>query len=303
LVYRVIAKLLAIGIDDRHTWHVVPAPVLVSDDDFATVWSLRELFPSLQPVGDRYLEAASALAEAADDGVTYWHEPLWTLLRDMEPVAVLDEAGVAHLPRTSPVDLMEAYDNVERDINPVVGFLLIKTAAANRLPSPELARPERNTEKFTTGESGFVAVQLLGGPLDQKKYGDVPVMSDGVPPLSIAIPLGKDPSEFATYVRLGLFDDLWRYAHQDDAEAPEEGTPMRPVKASQMIYVTNNFTRLFRYRSDRRWENERWDSTSGRWVGVGDYAHDKLFQADPNFDEISEDQARDHFPDAFNLEQ
>jgi hypothetical protein len=132
LVYRIIAKLLALNLDDRHAWQAVPLPILGDEDEPITAWSVREQFPSLRDIASGYLEEATALAADTEPETVFWHEPLWVLLRDMEPVAVLDEAGTAHLHEASTVDLMEAYDAVERDLNPVVGFLLIKTAAASR---------------------------------------------------------------------------------------------------------------------------------------------------------------------------
>jgi hypothetical protein len=71
------------------------------------------------------------------------------------------------------------------------------------------------------------------------------------------------------------------------------------AEEARTVYVVSRRDILFRYRTDRTWENERWDSTSAVWSGVGDYAYNKLFRGDPSFDEIDETDARRAFPEAF----
>lgn len=234
LVYRIVAKLLALNLDDRHEWQAVPLPILGDEDEPVSAWGLLDQFPSLRDAADGYLEYATALAAADEHETAFWHEPLWMLLRDMEPVAVLDEAGTVHLAETTPVDLMDAYDSVERDLNPVVGFLLIKTSASSRA-----LKSRARTQN----------------------------------PAHMAQPTMPSREERAHEMR-----------HD----------------TSPMIYVLSAHGALFRYRSDRTWENQRWDAEHAGWINVGDYAHDKLFWGDPNFDEISEEDARHNFPRAFD---
>lgn len=99
LVYRVIARVLAGLVDDKHRWDARSDAEDRSDDKGGPRGFL-DLFPSAQ--------AAAARAPR----LGWWLEPqshFWALTRDDEPVVLLDVRGRLHTRSGSAVDLMESY--------------------------------------------------------------------------------------------------------------------------------------------------------------------------------------------------
>jgi len=120
LVYRIIACALALSVDDRYTWQAVPACVRYEDPD-ASDWEFFEAFPTGVAVATQYLER---IAERAALGVDFvFHQPVWTLLRDVEPVALLDIDGFAHT-RRGRIELLPFYRRNHRRLAPTVVGLL-----------------------------------------------------------------------------------------------------------------------------------------------------------------------------------
>lgn len=115
LVYRTIACTLALGLDTPATWQAVHARVEVTDPD-ATHWELFDAFPTGRALAERVINAA--LDRAETEGAFVFHQPVWALLRDLEPVALLSVDGSAHI-STGEVHLVRAFDDAARSISRV----------------------------------------------------------------------------------------------------------------------------------------------------------------------------------------
>lgn len=107
LIYRTIACALALGLDTTATWQAVHAWIEVTDPD-ATHWELFDAFPTGRALAERVIEAA--LDRAETDGEFVFHQPVWALLRDLEPVALLSVDGSAHT-ATGEVDLVATFEH------------------------------------------------------------------------------------------------------------------------------------------------------------------------------------------------
>jgi hypothetical protein len=92
IVYRVIARVLASLVDDRHSWMIRDErpddPSVLEDINWAGDTSS---FASLEDLIARWFED-SAAGRLDNQGLTH----LWVLLRDLEPVAAFDLYGVVH---------------------------------------------------------------------------------------------------------------------------------------------------------------------------------------------------------------
>jgi hypothetical protein len=89
LAYRVITSVLAAAVNDRHEWYAVTAPMLVEQkthyfDNFPTAVLARSAYE------------VAAEQQVNDAGAVYFFQPFWALLRDLEPIAIFDVAGVVH---------------------------------------------------------------------------------------------------------------------------------------------------------------------------------------------------------------
>ncbi|MBI5160055.1 MAG: hypothetical protein HY996_01315 [Micrococcales bacterium] len=151
IVYRIAAALLASKIDDRHAWQVVPAPLL--DEHPEETHAALAAFPSTgRQIEHAWRDIAELREHAQATGRTaYWHETFWFVLRDVEPVMVLDEAGYAHLPDGVRINLLDLYRSQGRDIARVVGVLLMNPDAA-------LAIAQRGNRQGGNAEDGFVSL-------------------------------------------------------------------------------------------------------------------------------------------------
>jgi hypothetical protein len=135
LVYRVVARLLAMNVDDRKTWQVVSAPIMGVDGATDATYTALESFSTAIDAAETYVTDAISQAAGAgtDSNRLFWHEPLWLLLEDFEPVAVLDEGGIAHLPNGAKIDLLRMYRSFGRDLNPVATLLIVDPDIALRI--------------------------------------------------------------------------------------------------------------------------------------------------------------------------
>ncbi|WP_022881852.1 TY-Chap2 family putative peptide chaperone [Gryllotalpicola ginsengisoli] len=109
VVYRLIAKLLALGVDDRYTWHAVSLPGYPTAGAWAGMttdaWNRTvDPFPGAVGASLGYYERSSGALRSR----TVLPNPFWALMRDVDTVAILDVAGHAYL-RTGSVDLLATY--------------------------------------------------------------------------------------------------------------------------------------------------------------------------------------------------
>lgn len=105
LAYKTISVLIAMHVGSTSTWHAVQTRLIAGQDA-----ALLTSFPTAQSASDGYREDVQRLIDEAGGEIAYWHEPLWFLYRDLEVRAVIDEAGVIHLPRgEDPIDLRESH--------------------------------------------------------------------------------------------------------------------------------------------------------------------------------------------------
>jgi hypothetical protein len=94
LAYRVIASALATAVDDRHEWYAMPAPMEHGEDFENPECQYFGSFPSTIQARKGYEQAISLQLLA---GIrVYFFQPFWAILRDLEPVAIVDAAGVIH---------------------------------------------------------------------------------------------------------------------------------------------------------------------------------------------------------------
>ena len=128
LVYRVIAHAVASGIDDRREWSAVPAPISAADVPGSAGGAVFTGFSTtVLPRG----EYARALVASSPDGAAaqeheQQHEPeqpFWALLRDREPAAIFDTAGVAHTVLGS-TELLACYEGFDRELSRVTARIL-----------------------------------------------------------------------------------------------------------------------------------------------------------------------------------
>lgn len=117
LVYRVVASVLALGLDDDATWQAVHAHIHPAEIDVDTF--LR--FPGGMDTAWRYLEEIRT--RVALEGRIVFHQPVWALLRDVETVALLDTAGRVHLPEGT-IDLLAFHERHGRRLARTVAGLL-----------------------------------------------------------------------------------------------------------------------------------------------------------------------------------
>ncbi|TFD58952.1 hypothetical protein E3T39_11365 [Cryobacterium suzukii] len=111
LTYRVVASALATAVDDRHEWYAVPAPMNPYDDPDCAYFLP---FPTALKARDDYAEAADVQIAATGRGIHFF-QPFWALLRNLEPIAIFDSAGVIHT-EWGPMELMPTYDKLGRKL-------------------------------------------------------------------------------------------------------------------------------------------------------------------------------------------
>lgn len=115
MAYRVIARVLASLVDDRHEWDARNGQLDSSGMDATD---------SHRPDLLRFPTVVDALRDWRPDDL--FGRPsyrFWTLLRDAKPVAVFDTDGRLHLPDRPPSELLPAYKR-SRSLTVIVGETL-----------------------------------------------------------------------------------------------------------------------------------------------------------------------------------
>lgn len=132
IVYRLAAAILAAKLDDRHSWQIVPAPLVASKELLEqTLATLAQFASTADQVEYAFADITELFEQAAAVQKTpYWHDPFWLVLKDLQPVLVLDESGYAHLPNGVLLDLMSLYELLDRDTSAVAGVVLMPAEAA-----------------------------------------------------------------------------------------------------------------------------------------------------------------------------
>jgi len=120
LVYRTIACTLALGLDSAATWQAVHARIDVADPD-ETHWELFDAFPTGRALADGVIDAAILRAET--EGGFVFHQPVWALLRDLEPVALLNVVDGSVHTAQGEVDLVVAFGEAERSVTTMTAAL------------------------------------------------------------------------------------------------------------------------------------------------------------------------------------
>lgn len=115
LTYRLIASALATATNDRQGWYAVPAPMLHDEDPAEPGCDYFRGFPSTVEARARYVAMTLEEFDAGNRSV-YFFQPFWALLRDLDPVAIFDAAGVIHTVRGS-TELMPVYERTHRTLS------------------------------------------------------------------------------------------------------------------------------------------------------------------------------------------
>lgn len=114
LAYRVIASALAAAVDDRHDWYAVPAPMMPTDDPDDPGSAYFHAFPSALAARAEYSRAANEQLDETGRGIHFF-QPFWAVLRNLEPIAILDAAGVIHTVMGA-TELMPVYEHIDRNL-------------------------------------------------------------------------------------------------------------------------------------------------------------------------------------------
>lgn len=87
--------------------------------------------------------------------------------------------------------------------------------------------------EFVPGDLGYTPIYMLGGPLDGRAYGDIPLFPNGLPGSSIAIPLGQPHAPKAHYQRSDerTPDGGWVYTYTGTDPEPVPATAAGPQQA------------------------------------------------------------------------
>lgn len=112
LTYRIIAVILAQMVNSKSTWDARSAFVDSSGYGGGPTESLFDRFPS----AGIQREAVGSVAVLGDASYGFW-----SLSRNHEVVAVLDQWGLLHLQKGQPVDLMKIFIANGRSLSATVG--------------------------------------------------------------------------------------------------------------------------------------------------------------------------------------
>jgi len=121
LVYRVIASALTTALSDPHDWRAVPAPISVADVPGSPGGPLFTGFSSTAVPRGRY--ASTRQKVGARGQSTLFRQPFWALLRDDQPIAIFDTAGIVHTVLGS-TELLPFYTANDRELALITARIL-----------------------------------------------------------------------------------------------------------------------------------------------------------------------------------
>ena len=107
LAYRTIACVLALGLDHPGAWQAIPARIDPMDPD-ASDWDLFTAFPGGEQLAEAHIDRVVDRALEHGAAPFTYHQPVWALLCDVQPVALLDVGGVVHTQDTV-TDLLSVF--------------------------------------------------------------------------------------------------------------------------------------------------------------------------------------------------
>ena len=117
LAYRTIACVLALGLDHPGTWEAVPARIEPMDPD-ASDWHLLAALPGGAQLAGAHIDRVVERAHQAGATPFTYHQPVWALLCDVRPIALVDVDGAVHTHETV-TDLLTVF----RSTGSVVGLV------------------------------------------------------------------------------------------------------------------------------------------------------------------------------------
>ncbi|KGJ79260.1 hypothetical protein GY21_05535 [Cryobacterium roopkundense] len=123
LVYRLISSFLTSVVNDPNEWNVVLAPMAIDGTNEPSAGQFLRMFPSTRAAVARY--TALTQTRLFNGGTRLFHQPFWALIRDLEPVAILDTAGVIHT-REGAVPLMPIFTESGGRMSTTTAFVLGK---------------------------------------------------------------------------------------------------------------------------------------------------------------------------------
>lgn len=115
LTYRIIATILAQMVNSKSMWDARSAFVDTSGYGSGPIESIFDNFPSAA----RQREAIGRVAVLGDASYAFW-----SLNRNDDVVAVLDQRGMLHLPKGEPADLMGIFTANGRSLAATIGHAL-----------------------------------------------------------------------------------------------------------------------------------------------------------------------------------
>lgn len=107
LAYRTIACVLALGLDHPGAWQAIPARVDPMDPD-ASDWDLFTALPGGEQLAEAHIDRVVERAREHGAAPFAYHQPVWALLCDVRPVALLDVDGAVHTQETV-TDLLSVF--------------------------------------------------------------------------------------------------------------------------------------------------------------------------------------------------
>ena len=143
IAYRLIARILTAHLDERYAWQAVTAEIPVVPEQNLHTSAQHEFaaFSTAKAAVPGYLDKIGRMIDSAPLGEPlYWHQPMWFVLKDLESLLVMDEAGFAHLRDAVRLNLLALYQVLDREIDALAALVLMEPMAARDLSNYLLAK-------------------------------------------------------------------------------------------------------------------------------------------------------------------